>query len=57
MSKRLQVLLPDQEMMDIQRLAKWKRVTVSEWVRPAGGRTRNQIEGGSAGSGIFISHR
>ncbi|MGA2186013.1 MAG: antitoxin [Bryobacteraceae bacterium] len=33
MSKRLQVLLPDQEMSDIQRLAKRERVTVGEWVR------------------------
>jgi len=33
MSKRLQVLLPDREMADIQRLAKRERVTVGEWVR------------------------
>jgi hypothetical protein len=33
MSKRLQVLLPDQEMLDIQRLAKRDHVTVGEWVR------------------------
>lgn len=33
MSKRLQVLLPDQEMSDLQRLAKRERVTVGEWVR------------------------
>jgi len=33
MSKRLQVLLPDQEMSEIQRLAKRERVTVGEWVR------------------------
>ena len=35
MSKRLQVLLPDQEMTDIQRLAKRERLTVGEWVRRA----------------------
>ena len=35
MSKRLQVLLPDQELSDIQRLAKRERMTVSEWVRRA----------------------
>jgi len=35
MSKRLQVLLPDQEMSDIQRLAKRERLTVGEWVRRA----------------------
>jgi hypothetical protein len=33
MSKRLQVLLPDQEMKDIQQLARVERLTVGEWVR------------------------
>jgi len=33
MSKRLQVLLPDQEMADIQNLARRERLTVGEWVR------------------------
>jgi hypothetical protein len=33
MSKRLQVLLPDQEMKEIQRVAKTERLTVGEWVR------------------------
>jgi len=35
MSKRLQVLLPDQEMNEIQRFARRERVTVGEWVRRA----------------------
>lgn len=35
MSKRLQVLLPDQEMSDIQRLAKREHLTVGKWVRRA----------------------
>jgi hypothetical protein len=35
MSKRLQVLLPDREMSDIQRLAKRESLTVGEWVRRA----------------------
>lgn len=35
MSKRLQVLLPDPEMSDIQRLAKRERLTLGEWVRRA----------------------
>jgi len=35
MSKRLQVLLPDQEMLEIRRLAKRERLTVGEWVRRA----------------------
>lgn len=33
MSKRLQVLLADQEMSDIQLLARRERLTVGEWVR------------------------
>jgi hypothetical protein len=33
MSKRLQVMLPDPEMSDIQRIAKRERLTVGEWVR------------------------
>ncbi|MGD0619978.1 MAG: antitoxin [Bryobacteraceae bacterium] len=35
MSKRLQVLLPDQEMSEIQRVAKREHLTVGEWVRRA----------------------
>jgi hypothetical protein len=33
MSKRLQVLLPDREMAEIQRLARRERLTVGAWVR------------------------
>lgn len=33
MSKRLQVLLDDKELRDIQRIAKQKQMTVAEWVR------------------------
>ena len=33
MSKRLQVLLPDSEMEEIQRLAGRERLAVGEWVR------------------------
>ncbi len=35
MSKRLQVLLPDQELAEIQRLARRGRLAVGEWVRRA----------------------
>ncbi len=35
MSKRLQVLLPPEELLDIQRLAKRESLTVGEWVRRA----------------------
>jgi hypothetical protein len=34
-SKRLQVLLPDQELAEIQRLARRERLAVGEWVRRA----------------------
>lgn len=33
MSKRLQVLLPDDEMSEIERLARREHLTVGEWVR------------------------
>lgn len=33
MSKRLQVLLPDREMLEIQRLARREQLSVGEWVR------------------------
>jgi hypothetical protein len=33
MSKRLQVLLPEAEMADIQRIAKREHLAVGEWVR------------------------
>ena len=35
MSKRLQVLLPDQELAEIQRLARREHLPVGEWVRRA----------------------
>ena len=35
MSKRLQVILEDDEMREIQRLARLQRTTVAEWVRRA----------------------
>jgi hypothetical protein len=35
MSKRLQVVLHDEELRDIQRVAKAQRMTVAEWVRQA----------------------
>lgn len=33
MSKRLQVLLDDKELREIQRVAKQQQLTVAEWVR------------------------
>ncbi|MGA7410717.1 MAG: hypothetical protein WBW33_09540 [Bryobacteraceae bacterium] len=35
MSKRLQILVPDAELSDIQRFAKREHLTVGEWVRRA----------------------
>lgn len=35
MSKRLQVILKDEEMRDLRRTARGKRMTLSEWVRQA----------------------
>ncbi len=35
MSKRLQVILDDPEMREIQRIARRHRMTVAEWVRQA----------------------
>ena len=35
MSKRLQVLLDEDELREVQRIARAKRMTVAEWVRQA----------------------
>jgi hypothetical protein len=35
MSKRLQVILEDEELREIQRMAQKKQMTVAEWVRQA----------------------
>jgi predicted 2-oxoglutarate/Fe(II)-dependent dioxygenase YbiX len=35
MSKRLQVLLDEKELREIQRIARRQRITVAEWVRQA----------------------
>ncbi len=35
MSKRLQVILEEAEMREIQRIARRQRITVAEWVRQA----------------------
>jgi hypothetical protein len=41
MSKRLQVILDDEEYREIQRAAAEQRMTVSEWVRQALARQRH----------------
>jgi hypothetical protein len=35
MAKRLQVLLPDPEYREIQRIARSRRISVAQWVRQA----------------------
>jgi hypothetical protein len=35
MSKRLQVVLEDEEMLEIQEVARRQRMTMAEWVRQA----------------------
>jgi len=43
MSKRLQVILDDKEMREIQRTAQRQQMTVAEWVRQALRGARRQI--------------
>lgn len=48
MSKRLQVILDDHEMREIQRIAKRQKLTVAEWVRQALRAARRQEPGADA---------
>lgn len=48
MSKRLQVILEDVEMREIQRIARRSRMTVAEWVRQALRAAWNQVPGTDA---------
>jgi len=43
MSKRLQVILDDKEMREIQRTAQRQKMTVAEWVRQALRAARRQV--------------
>lgn len=43
MSKRLQVLLEEQELKEIQRAARAERMTVAEWVRQALRTARREV--------------
>jgi hypothetical protein len=45
MSKRLQVLLPDAEMAEIQRMARREHITVGEWARRVLREARSQRSG------------
>jgi hypothetical protein len=46
MSKRLQVLLPDAEMAEIQRMARREQITVGEWARRVLREARSRRSGG-----------
>jgi len=46
MSKRLQVLLPDAEMAEIQRMARREHITVGEWARRVLREARSQQASG-----------
>ena len=48
MTKRLQVLLDDTELRDIQRVARSQRVTVAEWVRQSLRTARRTVPRGDA---------
>jgi hypothetical protein len=48
MSKRLQVVVDDKEMREIERAAKQQDMTVSEWVRKSLRMARLAVPGGDA---------
>ena len=54
MSKRLQVVLEDQELREIERAARARRLTVSEWVRQALRAARRQEPRGDAGRKLAV---
>jgi hypothetical protein len=54
MIKRLQVLLDDVELREIQRAARARRMTVAEWVRQVLRAARRQEAGGDTGTKIAV---
>ena len=54
MSKRLQVILSDSEMREIQRAARMRSVTVAEWVRQALRAARRREPVGETGKKIQV---
>lgn len=56
MSKRLQVILSDDELRDVRRAAHRQRVTVSEWVRRALRSAREAERGRDAGDKLAAVH-
>lgn len=57
MSKRLQVLLPDQEMAEIRRLARREHLAVGAWVRIALREARDRKPVRDAESRLKAVHR
>jgi hypothetical protein len=54
MSKRLQVLLPDAELREIERAARAQQLTVAEWVRQALRAARRREPRGDAGRKLAV---
>lgn len=54
MSTRLQVLVEDSELREIQRVARAQRMTVAEWVRQALRQTRRQAPSAAAGKKLDV---
>jgi len=57
MSKRLQVVVDDDELAEIQRAARRSRMTSSEWVRQALRRARQAEPKGDPGKKLAIVRR
>jgi RecJ-like exonuclease len=53
-STRLQVLVDDQELREIQRIARVQGVTVAEWVRQALRQARRKTPSGAAGKKLDV---
>ncbi len=54
MSKRLQVLVDDQELREIQRIARSQSMTVAEWVRQALRQARRKTPSGTTGKKLDV---
>lgn len=54
MSKRLQVLLEEPELKEIQRIAKRQRMTVAEWVRQTLRAARRSVPRSDAGRKLQV---
>ncbi len=57
MSKRLQVLLDEQEWREVRRAARGHRLTVAEWVRQALRSARRQAASGAAADKLAAVRR